>query len=498
MKHQNKNRQVKDIQILNQDSNKILADFLTITVLCGSVVNFVSRGLFTDQNKVEILALSIVLILLGYISFKLKNSKLNSFVITHILSLMLFFIVISIILLFEFNGGVTVWAISLLCLIIGVVSENKTAIIYNSVAAISVEIYLWINHPSMLASLDTSDYITRIGIYLIAVIIVYIVNNMLVERARKNFEQIEDIKAKNNEIITLQKEIYKLVSESTSDGIWKYDLRDNKQMYSQWWLNTLGYAEDEIISMKDWFSLVHKNDLCTIQNNYNNYLKHNIGHYENECRMLTKEGNYLWIKAKIKALFDNKGSPYMIVGAYTNITPLKEREERLHKLAFYDALTGLPNRQHFLDHLHLSLEKAAKEGTSLYVVFIDLDNFKKVNDSMGHLYGDVLLKEVSSRFNQIVQKPCFLGRLAGDEFAITINGFTELHQVESFIKRLINSLSTPIMLNNTNYITSASFGISTFPKDGNTVDELLNTADTAMYRAKEAGKNSFNLFNKAL
>ncbi|MDP4145927.1 MAG: EAL domain-containing protein [Bacillota bacterium] len=498
MKIQTQCHKAKDIEILNEDSNKLLAKFITISTFSGSVINFTARMIFTNENRAQITALSFFLIALGMISAKLGKCKHNQRLVTHILSMISAFTLLSLILLFRYNGGITVWSISLLCLIIGVVGVNKIAIIYNTIAAIFVEIYLWILHPDIHPHLDSSDYLSRIGIYLIALMLAYVVNSMLVERMRKNSKHIEDIEAKNDEIITLHNEIYTLVSESTNDGIWSYDLKNNKQIYSKWWINVLGYTEDEILSMGDWLSLIHKDDLNFIENEYSNYVNHKIDHYENECRMITKSGNYLWIKVKVKGLFYTDGSPYMMVGAYTDITPLKEKEDRLKRLAFYDSLTGLPNRHHFMDNLNSSLELAAKDDAKLYVVFIDLDNFKKVNDCMGHYYGDILLKEVSNRFNQVITKSCFLGRLGGDEFAIIIKEITEVEQVETYVKELMNSLRKPVMLNGINCNISASFGISTFPEDGCNVDELLRNADTAMYKAKETGKNNFKLFHKSM
>ena len=493
-----KDCKTSDYQLLNEDANKLLARFITIGASIGSVINFVARFFFTTQSKIEITAASILLLLLGIVCTKLGRCKRYSKVVTHILSIIVVFIVVSMILSFAYNGGVTIWAISLLCLIIGVVSVNKITIIYNTIAAISVEIYLWRLHPYMKADLDPSDYIARIGIYLIALVLVYVVNGMLAERMRKNLKHLEDIKEKNEEIITLNKEIYRLVSESTSDGIWRYDLRNKTQIYSQWWLKILGYTQEELLGLGHWLSLIHKSDLPSIERSYSNYLNSKMDHFEKEGRMRHKSGEYLWVRIKIKALFDNSRNPYMVVGAYTDITPLKEKEARLNKLAFYDSLTRLPNRQHFLDKLKTTIEAAASENRNIFVVFIDLDNFKKINDSMGHYYGDILLSEISHRFSKIIHEPCFLGRLGGDEFSIIIQGVTELQQVETYMQELMDCLKDPVMLNNTAFRVSASLGVSIFPENGSRVDELLRNADTAMYMAKYTGKNNYKLFNQSM
>lgn len=491
-------KKASDSQLLNEDSNKLLARFITIGTFIGSVINFVSRFFFTEQSKIEITAVSIFLLLLGVICTKLGRCTRYSRVVTHILSFIIVFIVVLMILLFRYNGGVTVWSISLLCLIVGVVSINRITIIYNTIAAISIEIYLWRLHPYMKADLDPSDYLARIGIYLTALILVYAVNGILTEKMRKNLKHLEDIKAKNEEIIALNKEIYRLVSESTSDGIWSYDLRNNTQVYSQWWLNILGYTDEEQLTLGNWLSFIHKNDLPSIESSYTNYLNRKMDHFEMEGRIRHKDGKYLWVRIKIKALFDNSGNPYMVVGAFTDITMLKEKEARLNRLAFYDSLTGLPNRQHFLDKLKVSIEAATRENRNIFVVFIDLDNFKKINDSMGHYYGDTLLRIISHRLRKTVHEPCFLGRLGGDEFSIIIQGVTEIQQVENYMKKLMDCLREPVILNNTAFKVSASLGVSIFPENGCTVDELLQNADTAMYMAKDNGKNNFKLFNQSM
>lgn len=498
MKMQSDRGNAIDIEVINADSNRILAKFIAIGTFSGAIINLIARGMFTNDNMLEIIAYSIFLIILGFMAILLRNLKLNSKLVTHLLSAFLVIIVVITILKFTYNGGITVWSISLLCLITAVTSVNKIAIIYNTSAAIIVEIYLWIMHPNMLAQLDSSDYAARIGIYLAALIICCVVNNMFVERLRKNSKHIEDIEAKNREIITLHEEIYKLVSESTNDGIWSYDLVNNKQIYSQWWSNVLGYDEEELNGMGDWTVLVNKNDLMSVENRYVNYIRRKIDGYEHECRMKTKKGSYLWIKVKIKALFDKSGSPYMVVGAYTDITPLKEKKERLKRLAYYDSLTGLPNRQYFLEKLQASLDAAAEEDKKFYVIFIDLDNFKKVNDTLGHYYGDILLQDVASRFKHVVREPNVLGRLGGDEFAVIVHEFEKAEEVENFVQALMHTLIKPFVLKNNRFLISGSFGISIFPEDGKRVDELLRNADTAMYRAKETGRNNFKLFNRSM
>lgn len=487
-----------DIELLKKDSNGILGKFIAIATFCGSVVNFITLGLFTNDHKLQTISYSIFLLILGAASVFLKKLKLSVKLENHILSIVLAAIIVTFVIRFENSSGLTVWAISLLCIIISVVSMNKISMVYNTAAAVSIEIYLWKKQPYLNVQISPSDYVGRIGIYLVALTLAYAINVMLAERIKNNAKHIQDIENKNKEIIKLHEDIYKLVSESTSDGIWSYDLIDKKQVYSKWWSITLGYSQTEILNAGTWLGVIHSSDAALVRDMFNDYLTHKTNNCEFECRMLTKDGSYLWTKARFKSLLDNNGSPTMIVGAFTNITPLKEKEEKLIKLAFHDELTGLLNRAYFMERLNYTLAEADEYKDKFYVVFIDLDNFKKVNDTLGHYYGDILLNEVACRFKTVVKEPNVLGRLGGDEFAIIVKEFKEFSQAEKFVQKLMASLSEPFKLENNRFVVNASFGISTFPEDGKKAGELLRNADTAMYSAKETGKKSYKFFSKSM
>lgn len=175
---------------------------------------------------------------------------------------------------------------------------------------------------------------------------------------------------------------------------------------------------------------------------------------------------------------------------------IKRSEERLHFLAHYDHLTELPNRKMMLERLHLLVKLSENEKSTFYIVFIDLDNFKKINDTLGHTYGDHYLKSTANRLQALVHTEDLLGRIGGDEFALIIQRNIKKDAAYHYIEHLRNQLCDKITANTSEFNISASFGISVYPQDGIDPLELLKNADTSMYKAKELGKNNIQFFKK--
>jgi diguanylate cyclase (GGDEF)-like protein len=170
----------------------------------------------------------------------------------------------------------------------------------------------------------------------------------------------------------------------------------------------------------------------------------------------------------------------------------RRRLERALRLqAEYDALTGLPNRHVFFDRAQQALALARRHKSPAAILFIDLDNFKPINDSLGHKAGDDLLKEVATRLRACVRESDTVARFGGDEFVILLIDFTPTQEPEDVARAIIERISSPVDLDQERVTISGSIGIALYPDDGDSVDELLHQADTAMYRAKEVGKNSF-------
>jgi diguanylate cyclase (GGDEF)-like protein len=181
---------------------------------------------------------------------------------------------------------------------------------------------------------------------------------------------------------------------------------------------------------------------------------------------------------------------------YTN--QIIEGEQKLHSLAYYDVLTGLPNRTMFMDHVDLMIELFSKQSKSLYLVLIDVDSFKKVNDTMGHLVGDKYLLFATEHLNNSLKNGDILGRIGGDEFALLITRTLSEAELLEELEGIRNNFLTPFYYNNVAIRLSASFGVAVYPKDGNSTSSMLKSADMSMYKAKAYGKNKIQYFDHSM
>ena len=197
------------------------------------------------------------------------------------------------------------------------------------------------------------------------------------------------------------------------------------------------------------------------------------------------DGATRWIEARAEVEFDGEGRPLKAVGTVQDITERKAAEARIEYLAFYDPLTGLPNRALFMDRLKHELAAAERRRQSFSLLFLDLDRFKEINDTMGHDAGDRVLLEVARRFRRALREDETLARLSGDEFVIIASDSGEA--ATRIVDRISNALLTPIAVNGQHLVVSASIGIAVFPEDGHSPEELLKHTDIAMYRAKAGG-----------
>ena len=177
----------------------------------------------------------------------------------------------------------------------------------------------------------------------------------------------------------------------------------------------------------------------------------------------------------------------------THIGDIKTEQQRLSHMAYHDSLTGLPNRYLLLDRLEMVIARARREETFAAAVFIDLDEFKEVNDTYGHETGDLLLVSVARRLTEAVRDQDTVARLGGDEFVLVLDGFVSRDEVESFLERLKNAFSEPFSAGGRLLAVRGSMGIALFPDDGSTAPELLARADDEMYvrKGKRGGRRFF-------
>ena len=183
---------------------------------------------------------------------------------------------------------------------------------------------------------------------------------------------------------------------------------------------------------------------------------------------------------------------------FTDITAQKAAEQELRYLANYDHLTDLPNRSLLLDRIKHAMDYSKRKSASIALFFIDLDRFKQINDSLGHDYGDLLLKEVTSRLIQELRADDTVARIGGDEFVVLLESFRGNSQLAQIAQKIIAVIEQPVTLNENVVSIGASIGIALYPEDASNSDELLRNADVAMYHAKQLGRNTFQFFTQRM
>ena len=197
-------------------------------------------------------------------------------------------------------------------------------------------------------------------------------------------------------------------------------------------------------------------------------------------------------------VLDNDGQVDSITGTARNVSELKAAEEKMHHNAYYDSLTHLPNRTLFHDRLEQNVKHAERSGQPLALLFIDLDGFKEVNDRSGHAAGDQLLQECARRIRACLRESDTVARIGGDEFTVIISEIADILHVEILAQTILDALARPISIDSASHFISGSMGITVFPQDGASPDDLLRNADQAMYVAKRAGCNRFSFFTVAM
>ncbi len=222
------------------------------------------------------------------------------------------------------------------------------------------------------------------------------------------------------------------------------------------------------------------------------------GSWQGEVWYRRRDGEVFPAWQNLSAVKNAQGEPIRYIGVFTDISEKKASEERIHHLAHYDLLTNLPNRVLLQDRLQNALERMRRGGSRLGVLFLDLDRFKNVNDSLGHPVGDRLLQVVAHRLNTVVRDQDTVARLGGDEFLLILEELNDPQHAGVVARKVLEVLSEPVRVEQHDIYIGASIGISVFPGDGSDAEALIKNADTAMYQAKELGRNNYQFYTPEL
>jgi len=293
------------------------------------------------------------------------------------------------------------------------------------------------------------------------------------------------------------RERYALAVEGARDGIWDWDLNTNRIYFSPRWKAMLNYKDDEIGDHPDeWLDRVHPEDLTQLISELDAHQKNRSKYFENEHRIQIRGGEYRWMLTRGVAVCDDGGKAYRMAGSLTDISERHHAEEQLLYKALHDALTNLPNRTYFMRLLQRALAKTKNyEDNEIAVLFIDIDRYKVVNDSLGHLVGDQLLIGVARRLERCLRPGDSVARLGGDEFTVFLDNINGVRDTTYIADRILKKISKPFIIGGHEIFITGSIGIVLSSSGYNQPEDMLRDADLAMYQAKSKGKDRFEIFD---
>ncbi len=281
-----------------------------------------------------------------------------------------------------------------------------------------------------------------------------------------------------------------MVMQSASEGM-VIVRNDKKVLYANPSMEKItGFSCDELVNEGEGF-LRHELDenackeICDIA--------HNADHFRREVTVHKKQGGEIHILLSLDTLRNDQGEIEYFVGLLTDITEVRNSRQKLEYMATHDILTRLPNRTMLEDRLQQAITRAKRHNRFGALLFLDLDDFKQVNDSLGHVVGDKLLRHVAQRLQTSRRKQDTVARFGGDEFVIILEDIDKTEDINVIAEKLLQSLNSAFKIEDYELNISASIGITLFPRDGRSVKELLHKADISMYEAKKSGRNRYHL-----
>jgi diguanylate cyclase (GGDEF)-like protein/PAS domain S-box-containing protein len=300
-----------------------------------------------------------------------------------------------------------------------------------------------------------------------------------------------------NAALRKSEERYALVAQATEEGLWDWNLRNNEIYYSPRWKAILGFSPQEIgYNPEEWKDRVHPEDRPGMLAELESHIAGSNGVFACDYRMLHKDGSYHWYHQRALVLRDEAGLAHRIAGSHRDISRNKAIEQQMLYDAIHDSLTGLANRTLLMDRLRRCLERRRRDDATIFaLLFMDLDRFKFVNDSLGHVIGDRLLVEVARRLTALLRAGDTLARLGGDEFAILLEDIHNPQRAVQVAERIQTELNHVFNIDSHEIYVGASIGIALSTTGYDKGEDMIRDADTAMYRAKSQGLALYQIFD---
>lgn len=508
----------RDEIILNTVTRTKIYNYLSGCFIAGSFLNIIARYFLGEpEDLISILSFSGLLLAIGLViqiaqrARPLKNYQ--NYIIMVLIGLSIPVIT------FEFISiaSLTIWAFPFILIIIALVYNNRIAIIGITVSIFLTQILVFILIPQAIVEIDSSTYVARMGLFGIGVWVAFFVNQLYVQRLKQNAEQMK---------------IQKMISEFSTDFL-NVSTANFSEKATKWlgksgalfninraricffnedkstischqeWCNKGVESQKEVHQdipveeAPEWIKSIIENTIVHIFT-HGDKLEEKPNDVIIAIPIACKEEVRGFLAFEIKTEQDGLNLEYeglleIIANILADALVKIDAENEINYRAYYDQLTGRPNRLLFNDRLNQVIEFSKKNEKMIGIIFLDIDSFKTVNDTMGHEGGDKLLVQVSQKLVRSIKKTDTVSRFEGDQFLIMLTNLSKDKEVLKVANRIMSLFKYAFIVNGQEFYISANLGISVYPADGETADELTKNADIAMNKAKEKGKNQFVL-----
>ena len=512
--------------ILSDQTRTKLFDYLAAIIMLIGIISFIYVYVFAKDSLLRAVLIAGTLILIGllmYLVQRLKSEPLK-------FSLNLVLVVLSIpavTLFFLPYGGMTSWAFPVILIIVTLVFNRRSILVAVSVSSLLTQVLLWMYAKDQRFELEPVDYLIRIAFFLVVILLGSRINKIYVSKLKENTYQIQLHKLISDisydfahvDKTNLDENIAKMLMKSGEfihadrSYIFLFDIENGvMNLAYEWCRNGITHEKGLVLPIPlDRYPILKA------------YMASHTFVYHEDIRQYPQANiaaNEMFFNKNIVSLLStpliSSGTLFGFLGLSSTTAPIRisdsdkellqtlgnllsdklmmvKTERDIEQMAYYDQLTGLPNRQLFNDRADQAIHLVRRKGHFLSVVFLDLDSFKSVNDTMGHSGGDEIIREVARTLTAHVRKSDTVARFGGDEFLILLNDIDDDDDVLTIAGNLMSLFSQPFKLSDQEYFITASAGISVYPFDGEDTETLVKNADIAMYKAKSLGSNQYVL-----